>query len=348
MDLKNLNKLSLDGIKRICGNMLKRKIFGSNDLKPLMLCYYVNYDCNFSCQFCSRKEEVNSIKKVEQLSLKDSYRLLEMARKSIPAVYFTGGEPLLHPHIEAIVQKAKELKFNLIALNTNGSLLNRHWEILDGLDVLVVSLHSLNEKRIAKICGVNEISSSQIIKNIEDCAKLQKLKKFKMTINCVITPDNIPDVYEILDFCLKNNLKLSIVPEEGRGCMVNNELKDNPEYKKLIEHLIKIKKSKKGVIFNSTLYLEIIQDLSNPFSCIPSLLSCVAPDGQLYYPCPEISNKIATNILHYESYDLAAEAGKAKFNSLFGKFIGCAEANTFKAAHIEPLLLVENPLNYLG
>ena len=44
------------------------------------------------------------------------------------------------------------------------------------------------------------------------CSKLQKEKKFLMTINCVITPETVGDVRQVMAFCFQHGIRFALVP----------------------------------------------------------------------------------------------------------------------------------------
>ncbi len=78
--------------------------------------------CNFRCPFChngdvvffsSQKPETGSIAEEELFSF------LQKRRGILEGVCITGGEPTVHPELEAFIRRIRELGF-LIKLDTNG------------------------------------------------------------------------------------------------------------------------------------------------------------------------------------------------------------------------------------
>ena len=96
-----------------------------NTLKqPLYLYLELNNSCNLRCKFCSVAEKNNdymNIKLVKKV-------LKEMKKNCILDVYYTGGEPLLHPDFIEIVNFANDLGIRQTLL-TNGLLLNNYEKI---------------------------------------------------------------------------------------------------------------------------------------------------------------------------------------------------------------------------
>ncbi|MBF0485616.1 MAG: radical SAM protein [Candidatus Omnitrophica bacterium] len=74
--------------------------------------------CNLSCGHCT-----SAIQTVRQVPLRTIKTILNQAHRCrVPAVRFTGGEPLLHPDLAEILSYAKARGFYVL-LNTNATLL---------------------------------------------------------------------------------------------------------------------------------------------------------------------------------------------------------------------------------
>ena len=69
-------------------------------------------------------------------------------------IRLTGGEPMVHPTLSALIRDLRKLDLEDIALTTNGSLSTKDdlQELKDaGLDRITVSLDSVREDRFAHI-----------------------------------------------------------------------------------------------------------------------------------------------------------------------------------------------------
>lgn len=327
-------KLSFSLVYNYFNDFIKVKL-GKDPLKPLMFTVYTNLLCNFDCAYCEYAKFGQTKKSDEQLDTKNSYKLLAIIRKNCPIIYFTGGEPSLRRDIIDILKESKRLKFKLIAINTNMSLIHKKLEILDYITELVASFDLIDDEKNSKILGINKNMAKQVKDNILLCAKLQKEKKFVMTINCVVTPDTISGSYEVLDLCLNNNIKFAIVPAELENGEVDKKLLKNKEYQQLIAHIKKIK-NKSKLIFGSEKYLDTIYDFKH-FDCFPTLHPHVYPNGDLFYPCHPLM-KVASNLLVTGSYEKSLEEGLKKYGKLPMCKNGC-----YKSGYIEPSNLIKNP-----
>jgi len=263
--------------------------------------------------------------------------LLEKIRPKNPALNITGGEPLIRADIVDILKKAKELKFAPIVLNTNAMLLHKKEDCLKYVDYVIISLDSMNEKKwdtILRVKGASRI----IIDNIKRYSKLQEKYGFRMTINSVITPSSIRDMYGVIAFCNKYKLPISPVPQDY-DTVPNPELIKNHEYYKLLRRIIAIKK-KSSIIVASDIFLNQILTFSK-HNCFPSLVPRIFPDGSVFYPCRPL-NKVCGNLLDYPTlHDMLKEAHKTEglpscsFNS----------KKCFMSCYMEFVNGIENPFS---
>ncbi|MBN2413853.1 radical SAM protein [candidate division KSB1 bacterium] len=116
-------------------------------LRPLLLHYFITFRCNCRCSFCDiwnadRYDQTifADIKDVEQ-------NLIEAKKLGVKFVDFTGGEPLLHPHIRTFLKLARKLGYRT-SVTTNCLLYPQIAESIKGqVDFLHFSLDSLIESQ---------------------------------------------------------------------------------------------------------------------------------------------------------------------------------------------------------
>ncbi len=109
--------------------------------KPLTLLFLVNKGCNLRCAFCDLWEGK------EQVPVDRALRLLDEARAiGTKTLVLTGGEPLLHPGIFALVRAARDRGMG-VNITTNGTLVERHYAqlVAAGVDSLSFSIDGLPE-----------------------------------------------------------------------------------------------------------------------------------------------------------------------------------------------------------
>jgi len=110
--------------------------------------------CNFRCRYCM-DPDVRFLRKVELLTDFEIIRLVRIASGlGVRHIRLTGGEPMVHPTLSALIRDLRKLDLEDIALTTNGSLSTRD-DLAElkgaGLDRITVSLDTLREDRFAHI-----------------------------------------------------------------------------------------------------------------------------------------------------------------------------------------------------
>lgn len=102
----------------------------------------ITSNCNLNCKICTMSKTPNDV------NLTTIKNIITQAKKlSIPAIRFTGGEPLLHKDITDMLKYAKEKNFYTL-LNTNATTLdNDTLNMLSNyLDNILISLQGFDQK----------------------------------------------------------------------------------------------------------------------------------------------------------------------------------------------------------
>ena len=104
--------------------------------------------CNLSCAYCNEYDKTSEPVPVEEMSR----RIDRLAELGTLAITFSGGEPLLHPELETLVERIR--RHNIIAtLITNGYLLTaERVKRLNraGLDYLQISIDNVTPDDVSK------------------------------------------------------------------------------------------------------------------------------------------------------------------------------------------------------
>jgi len=297
------------------GRFLANLARPEKEKRPLVAAFYLTFNCNARCDFCSQGENVygdNKGKYNSEGELEKRIAVLRELRKDVPNVYFLGGEPTVYPDFDRMLEESVDLRFDTIGVNTNGLLYKP--EILKNANLLVVSLHSIDPAKIASVYRVAPKWGVQALENIKRYANERDDSTLQMTINCVITGDNIGDVYEIAEFCRELGIQLNVTPAILDGGKPDGRLIGNPDYQTLINWLL----SQNGLIEPSRAYLKIIRDFE-PFVCTPHIVPGVYPNGDVVIPCPALSNgHKPINIFESGGLNGALELGRAKFEAEHG------------------------------
>jgi MoaA/NifB/PqqE/SkfB family radical SAM enzyme len=315
-------------------------------LHPLSVAYYVTGQCNLNCAYCEDFGQSRNDQAVQSLSLDDALQVLAVIRSGVDRLIVTGGDPLLYPEIVPLVERARhELRFRHITLQTNGLLLAEQEALLPAVDRLVISLDSTDPVLWSSIVNVPLNVAQTMLENVRTYAHRQREFHYRMIINCVLSPETLSGAEEVLDFCAEHGLLASFSPQA-----VNNwpryELLVSDEYRAFLERLL-ARKRRGAPVLGSTAYLRTLIDL-RPFSCYPTLVPRVMPDGELIYPCRPIEKAGTShggrpcNLLDVESWNEALRIAAAEYGPPPRVCTSC-----FQQCFAEPSLMQAKPPSLL-
>jgi len=223
-------------------------------------------------------------------------------------------------------------------------LIHNQMEILDCFTNLVASFHQVDDRERAQVCQISESMARQVRENIITCAGLQKEKDFVLTVNCVITPESIQSVREVMEFCFQHGIQFEGVPVALEGGWPNPGLMGNKDYQELVGEIIEAKR--KGYpIIGSFLYFDHILDFKE-FDCHPTLAPYVAPNGDIFYACPLIGT-IRANLFECGSVERALKALQEGIREHGGLPQKCGK-RCFKVGNTETALAMRHPFSWIS
>ncbi len=200
----------------------------AEDSHPRELMVEVTTYCNYDCIHCFRKTMEEPL---GSMSMETYKRLLEKAsRAGVSKLSFSGwGEPLVHPYIINMLEKAKEYGFKVL-LNTNGALLVEHAKrIVDlSVDELVVSIDAVDPELYSSIRLKGALSNVtrgllKVKELLKETGRWKPVIKLEFTINKY----NYRDLERIVDYAkkvgathviLSNIIPLTLEHEEELAC----------------------------------------------------------------------------------------------------------------------------------
>ena len=194
---------------------------------PIYIYLELNNSCNLRCKFCSVSNKQNNY--VEFSLIKKI--MDELVSNNIFDVYYTGGEPLLHPDFDKIVKYASKLGIRQTLL-TNGILLDKHKSILNNIMCVCISLHGSKQMH-------NELTSSDCYDKVISNIKLTK-KYTNVKINYTVISDNqkMDEMINVLEFAKKSNISVSFSKYNNIGDgKTNNCYIDINEFVKTLDVL---------------------------------------------------------------------------------------------------------------
>jgi len=156
--------------------------------------------CNFRCRYCM-DPDVRFKRKVDLLTDSEIVRLARVASSmGVKRIRLTGGEPMVHPTLPALIRDLHAIGLEDIALTTNGSLSTRAdlQELKEaGLDRLTVSLDSVREDRFAHITR----SQSSVARVLQTVEWAREVGLSPVKLNAVIirgfNEDEVPDLADL-------------------------------------------------------------------------------------------------------------------------------------------------------
>jgi len=169
---------------------------------PLLCNYYITTKCNARCSFCDIYKQKGVHANFENIKT----NLEDLKKIGVRFIDFTGGEPLMHPHIRNILFYAKKLGF-ITTITTNCILYPDLAANIKGLvDLLHFSLDAPDKQVHDKIRGVK--CFDKVMKSIEVAQSLGE----KPDILFTITEENIIYLDQMIQFAQKNHLMLLCNP----------------------------------------------------------------------------------------------------------------------------------------
>ncbi len=315
-------------------------------LRPLATTYYVTTRCNLNCVYCEDFGTRRNDQAEPALPLDDAIGVLRILRQGTDRLILTGGEPLLYPDIIALVAHARhELAFRQITLLTNGALLSQHEPLLSMLDHLVVSLDSTDPQTWSALINAPPSTAQTILGNVRTYARQQQEWGYRMIINCVLTPENLSDVRAMLDFCKVHDLLVSFSPQAVHN-WPRYDLLVSQDYRALLTQLMTLKR-RGAPILGSMAYLRTLRDMV-PYTCYPTLVPRITPQGDLVYPCRPIEKESDShggrpcNLLHVTSWEHAIQRAVEAYGLPPRICTSC-----FQQCFAEPSLMQSHPLSLL-
>jgi radical SAM protein with 4Fe4S-binding SPASM domain len=283
--------------------------------------------CNLKCEYCyvSSSPYNKNVMKYEKVV--ELFDILE--KNGVNTIQLTGGEPLIHPDIDKILNLATT-KFDVIALLSNGVYFpDKVMKIIEcNPDKIAVqiSIDGSNEDINFKVRQVKN-SFNKTIQTLEKLLSINAI----LRVVVVITPNNALDVDDCCRMLRELGIKeigLSIAEESGAAGMI--------EYpNKQIQGLYHYIKSTYGEYFLEVnkKYYDIISSVKNiteigieetPRNCGAGYRSvAIDPNGNVK-PCLLVSDKVKfignifnDNYLHmFNESDVSKVYRKFNFSSL--------------------------------
>lgn len=157
---------------------------------PLLAQVVVTRRCNLSCGYCNEYDNFSPPVPLPTLLA----RIDHLAGLNTATITFTGGEPLLHPHLTEVIRAARRRRM-IVTIITNGFRLSRERiEALNsaGLMGMQISIDNIEP---------DEVSMKSLVSVERKLALLAKHARFKVNVNSVlgISDEHTADVIKVAE-----------------------------------------------------------------------------------------------------------------------------------------------------
>ncbi|WPO98745.1 radical SAM protein [Pseudomonas sp. HR96] len=193
--------------------------------------------CNYACTYCvpdgKRLVAAQHELSAEALGRGVAY-LIEAA--GIERLRITGGEPLISPKLDALLEAVAPLGLQDISLTTNGQLLARKLPVLlaAGIRRINVSLDTLDATAFRAIARGGDLAT--VLAGIEQAAAAG----LRIKINMVpLRGQNLDQVLPLLDYCLARGFELRFIELMRMGHLARDGKAFNQQFASL-EQLLEL------------------------------------------------------------------------------------------------------------
>jgi len=155
--------------------------------------------CNLRCPTCCYVLKNKDVFKGGGfIKIKDFKSVIDKYAKKIEGVGLGGGEPLLHPELEKLVEIVKSNGLQA-SISTNGILIKKKIDILKSFDSINVSMDGYNYETFRRFRGGTKEQFDEIL----DGFSLLQKNNIRFQISFLLTEENIDKIYEMLSFGYK-------------------------------------------------------------------------------------------------------------------------------------------------
>jgi len=327
------------------------KHLASGFRRPYMVMFETTLMCNMFCEYCifgaaGRFNDLQTRASRERIFR----RIDEFCRMGVFALSFSGGEPLLNPYTGDYIAYAAD-RGMWTSMPTNGLLMKKYADAVARLDMLEVSIDSLNPERFAKRRGLHGLPT--ILDNLEFV--LTKRKPFTMQINATVNLENLDDLPELAEFCRQRHLVLH--PEAIHNVIRQGKSLPDAELHGVeidrVERALRELRARypRNVRFYTHYYDFYRQGGFGPrFPCRhPSKLVSMKPDGSVHLPCAFVTLLESQAPLKEVFSSAAAREIVAQETTLWDFCRGCKIGCPYEVSAFtnSPLLALESGLNFL-
>ena len=169
----------------------------SNDTPPIAVNWHLEAYCNYECSFSYAP--LTEQRLMPRLSEEEGASMIEdLSSSGVEKINFVGGEPMLHPHLEAWIVAAKSCGLTT-SIVSNGTKMTEEWltKMRPYLDWLGLSIDASNDEMHALMGrGLKGEIASGVSKHLERSKEVWQIARglgYGLKLNTVVTSVNVDD-----------------------------------------------------------------------------------------------------------------------------------------------------------
>jgi len=251
--------------------------------RPFMVMFESTLHCNMKCGYCAIWQN----QQPEDRAVRERVfaRMDEAADFGVFVWSFSGGEPLMNPHMPDYIEYAAYKGF-YTSMPTNGLALKKYATACGKLDQLEVSIDTLDREKFAKRRGMDGLPTIlAALDYLLGCCEHHAIQ-----INAAVDLDNLEDLPPLAKFCEQRKLLLhteavhNVVRTTWRTEDVELSRRDLDT---VANYVMRLRREFKCVRFYKNYYTFYRNDgFTKQFPCrSASHLVNLRPDGSIQFPC---------------------------------------------------------------
>ena len=317
--------------------------------RPFMVMFETTLHCNMKCGYCAIWQN----QQPEDRAVRERVfaRMDEAAEFGVFAWSFSGGEPLMNPHVPEYIAYAARTGF-YTSMPTNGLALKKCAEACAQLDQLEVSIDTLDRERFARRRGIDGLPT--ILAGLDYL--LGKYTPHTIQVNAAVDLDNLDDLPALAKFCAERGLLLhtEAVHNVVRTTWKTEDVElEGAALDRVASYLLELRRQFKCVRFYTDYYEFYRNDgFTKAFPCrSASHLVNMRPDGSIQFPCAFVSvHRGAPDMTLKEIYSSPEvrkliDESPGMWDFCKGCKIGCPyEVSAYRNS---PLLAIRSALDFL-